>query len=61
MVLEDTPAGVQAGRAAGATVIGLRTTFPSVDGCDFLVPDLRAIRVAETLSSAPIRLIINEA
>ena len=27
MVIEDTPAGAMAGRAAGATVIGLRTTF----------------------------------
>jgi sugar-phosphatase len=61
VVMEDTPAGAQAGRAAGARVIGLRTTFPSVDGCDFLVRDLRAIRVADTLSAAPIRLMINEA
>jgi sugar-phosphatase len=61
VVLEDTPAGAQAGRAAGARVIGLRTTFPSVDGCNFLVRDLRAIRVAATLSAAPIRLIIDEA
>ena len=44
VVLEDTPAGAQAGRAAGATVVGLCTTFPTVDGCDFLVPDLRAVR-----------------
>jgi sugar-phosphatase len=61
VVLEDTPAGAQAGRSAGARVIGLRTTFPSVDGCDFLVRDLRAIRVTETLSGTPIRLIINQA
>ncbi len=60
VVLEDTPAGAQAGRAAGARVVGLRTTFPSVDGCDFLVRDLRAVRVAATVSAAPIRLIIDE-
>lgn len=58
VVLEDTPPGAQAGRAAGATVIGLRTTFPTVAGCDFLVPDLRAIRVSEPASAA-IRLIID--
>ena len=29
VVFEDTPAGVEAGRAAGATVIGIATTFPS--------------------------------
>ena len=61
VVLEDTPAGAQAGRAAGARVVGLRTTFPSVDGCDYLVRDLRAVRVAATVSAAPIRLIIDEA
>ena len=37
-------AGALAGRAAGATVIGLRTTFASVEPCDFLVDDLRAVR-----------------
>jgi sugar-phosphatase len=58
VVLEDTPAGAEAGRAAGALVIGLRTTFASVEGCDFLVPDLRHIRVAKT-GPGPIRLVIN--
>jgi mannitol-1-/sugar-/sorbitol-6-phosphatase len=47
IVLEDTPVGVQAGRAAGATVIGLTTTFTALDGCDYTVPDLRAVRVLE--------------
>jgi sugar-phosphatase len=60
VVMEDTPAGAQAGRAAGARVVGLRTTFSSVDGCDFLVPDLRAIRLATTLGAARIRLMITE-
>ena len=44
VVIEDTPAGAMAGRAAGATVIGVRTTFGSVEPCDFLVDDLRAVR-----------------
>jgi mannitol-1-/sugar-/sorbitol-6-phosphatase len=61
VVLEDTPAGAQAGRAAGARVVGLRTTFPSVDGCDYLVRDLRSIRVSGSASSTPIQLIIDEA
>lgn len=46
VVIEDTPAGAAAGRAAGAVVVGLRTTFAQVDGCDFLVRDLRDIRLA---------------
>ena len=61
VVLEDTPAGVQAGRAAGATVIGLRTTFPSVDACDYLVRDLRDIRVSGSGPGNTVRLIITEA
>jgi sugar-phosphatase len=31
VVIEDTPAGVAAGRAAGALTIGVATTFPSAD------------------------------
>jgi len=31
VVLEDAPAGIAAGRAAGATVIALRTTHPDAD------------------------------
>jgi sugar-phosphatase len=60
LVLEDTPTGAQAGRAAGARVVGLRTTFPSVDGCDFLVPDLRAIRVSGSGPFNAVRLIISQ-
>lgn len=44
VVVEDTPAGARAGRAAGATVVGLRTTFPTVGWCDYMVDDLRAVR-----------------
>jgi sugar-phosphatase len=45
VVLEDTPVGIQAGRAAGATVIGVTTTFPMLDDCDYCIADLSAIRV----------------
>ena len=45
VVIEDTDSGVKAARAAGAAVIGLRTTYPTLDGCDVVVGDLRAIRV----------------
>ena len=33
VVVEDTPAGVQAGRAAGAQVVGMLTTYPTLDDC----------------------------
>lgn len=59
VVLEDTPPGAQAGRAAGAIVVGLRTTFPTVAGCDYLVSDLRAIVVERRAGGNAIRLVIS--
>lgn len=44
VVLEDTPVGIQAGRAAGATVIGVTTTFKTLDHCHYTVANLRAVR-----------------
>lgn len=45
LVVEDATAGVAAGRAAGATVVGLRTTRPDLDA-DLVVDDLGALRFA---------------
>ncbi len=58
VVIEDAPAGAQAGRAAGAFVIGLRTTFPDVDGCHLLIDDLRGIRLAEPEPGWRFRLVL---
>jgi sugar-phosphatase len=58
VVLEDTPAGVLAGMAAGATVIGLRTTYSSLDDAPRTVSDLRAVR-AERVGTS-IRLVLDE-
>jgi mannitol-1-/sugar-/sorbitol-6-phosphatase len=57
VVIEDTSVGVAAGRAAGATVIGVTTTFPALDGCDYSVQDLRAIR--RVTGNGPIRLVVD--
>ncbi len=57
VVFEDTSVGVAAGRAAGATVIGVTTTFPTLDGCDYSVQDLRAIR--RVTGNGPIRLVVD--
>ncbi len=44
LVFEDTPAGLQAGRAAGARIIGLSTTFPaSALPADIVVPDFTSV------------------
>lgn len=44
LVVEDAPAGVRAGKAAGAKVLGLKTTHDGLkqwqNGADFLVQDL---------------------
>ena len=48
VVIEDAPAGVRAGKAAGCKVIGLATTHP-IDkireaGADWIVKDLQSVR-----------------
>jgi mannitol-1-/sugar-/sorbitol-6-phosphatase len=49
LVLEDAPAGVRAGKAAGARVLGLTTTLPMEDlveaGADWVAGNCRALRV----------------
>jgi sugar-phosphatase len=53
VVLEDAPSGVQAGKAAGARVVALRTTSSDAElqaaGADYIVDDCRAI----SFNSAP--------
>jgi sugar-phosphatase len=61
VVLEDTPAGVEAGRAAGAKVIGLLTTYSTLPTCDAVVSDLRAVRVDSARDARMIRLRIEPA
>jgi sugar-phosphatase len=57
VVIEDTPAGAEAGRSAGARVIGLATTYPTVPHCDVLVSDLRAVHVLTAARGYAIRLV----
>ena len=58
VVIEDTPAGVQAGHSAGARVIGLKTTYPTLSHCDVAVSDLRAVRAEAPADGWAIRLVI---
>jgi sugar-phosphatase len=48
VVIEDTPAGIQAGHAAGARVVALSTTFPkaAVSAADFVVESLTQVRIS---------------
>ena len=45
VVVEDAPAGIAAGRAAGARVVGVTTTHPAdaLRDADLIVPDLRGL------------------
>ena len=61
VVIEDTPAGVEAGRAAGARVIGLESTDPTLSQCDVLAKDLTAVRAAAPSNGWSIRLLIDPA
>ena len=58
IVFEDTPAGVAAGRAAGARVVGMTTTHRTLDQCDALVGDLKGIRVETGPDGTTIRLMV---
>jgi mannitol-1-/sugar-/sorbitol-6-phosphatase len=56
VIVEDTPAGVQAGRAAGARVVGILTTYPALEDCVALVSDLTGIEVGASNASGALRL-----
>ena len=49
LVIEDAPAGIRAGKAAGARVLAVRTTAPDAEltesGADWLVNDLSSVRL----------------
>ena len=46
LVIEDAHAGIEAGRAAGMTVVGITTTFSREQlGCDFCIDDLRSVQI----------------
>jgi mannitol-1-/sugar-/sorbitol-6-phosphatase len=47
VVIEDAHAGIEAGRAAGMTVIGITTTFPRIQlGCEWCIGDFRELTVS---------------
>ncbi|MGH9676742.1 MAG: HAD family hydrolase [Candidatus Acidiferrum sp.] len=51
IVVEDAPAGIRAGKSAGACVLALRTTASNEEilhaGADWIVDDLSALRLSE--------------
>lgn len=51
IVFEDAPAGIKAGKAAGAVVVGILSSFEKSvleeAGADYIVPDLTKVKVLE--------------
>jgi mannitol-1-/sugar-/sorbitol-6-phosphatase len=49
VVIEDAPAGIAAGRSAGAIVVAVATTFPAaaLEEADFVVPSLAHLRIVQ--------------
>ncbi len=64
VVFEDAPAGIRAGKAAGALVIALRTTSSDseleVAGADWILPGYRNLSVTSSNGSKPLRLVLHE-
>ena len=60
VVVEDVPAGIRSGKAAGARVIALRTTAPDADliasGADWLADNCSAISAKEDSQSGALRI-----
>ncbi len=57
LVVEDAPAGLAAGRAAGATTLALRTTLADPgDAANHVVGDLSAVRFEPTERGVQVRL-----
>jgi sugar-phosphatase len=54
LVVEDAPAGIEAGKAAGAAVLALATTFDAaaLTGADYVVGSLADVRLASATELA---------
>ena len=64
VVIEDAPAGIRAGKAAGARVFALRTTAPDAElieaGADWIADNLASLRLASTNGDGSINLLFTE-
>jgi sugar-phosphatase len=57
LVIEDTPAGLEAARRAGMDVLGITTTFPANElGARKCIADFRSVQVCDTEVPGKLRL-----
>jgi sugar-phosphatase len=65
IVMEDAPAGIRAGKAAGARVFALRTTAPDAEltqsGADWIANDLASLRLDSSDHQSHLQLILDHA
>ena len=63
IVVEDAPAGIRAGKAAGARVLALRTTAPDSElresGADWIVDNLASLRLPAAAFADHLELILD--
>jgi sugar-phosphatase len=64
VVVEDAPAGIRAGKAAGARVLSLRTTATDTEliesGADWIANDLASLRLTSTNGDGSINLLFTD-
>jgi len=64
VVFEDAPAGIRAGKAAGALVMALRTTSSDSElehaGADWILPGYSSLRATTNAGAKPLRLVLND-
>jgi mannitol-1-/sugar-/sorbitol-6-phosphatase len=60
VVFEDTPPGAEAGRSAGARVVGLTTTYSTLPRYDARITDLRAVCLGTPADGFALRLVLLE-
>ena len=64
IVIEDAPAGIRAGHAAGTRVLALRTTAPDPEltaaGATWIINDLAAAELASAPPQAPLTLTLRD-
>ena len=64
LVVEDSPAGIRAGKAAGCDVLGLVTTYRAEQvraaGADWIVKDLRSVRLLSHYGSPKVVVHISD-
>jgi sugar-phosphatase len=63
IVIEDAPAGIRAGQAAGARVLALRTTAPDAEltqsGATWIINDLASLRLDSSSHQDQLGLILD--